>query len=63
MYGMIDESVNIVRNSHLQVSVSSGLSASISSGKGKISNLDDVLEQLLESFKDKGKYIWGLEIY
>ena len=59
---MIDESINITKKSRLKsVRTSSEVSNSLYSNS--IGNLNEVLEQLLETFRTQEQYVWGKGIY
>lgn len=67
IYCMFDETIEAVRTSKLKESgldqqhpTSSSRSQPVKSSR--ICNLDSVLDQLLESFREKECYIWGKDI-
>jgi hypothetical protein len=56
---MIDETICIYRSSKMSLSDSNFSLSKVT----KINNLDEVIEQLMESFKTQEKYLWGMGIY
>jgi hypothetical protein len=65
---MFDETIDVVKKSRLLLSDYDRSKGVVSFSKmnlksSKINNLEDVIDQLMSSFKDLHKYTWSIEIY
>lgn len=62
LYHMFDETVSMMKDYRIRLS-SYNKNQEESLAKTKISNLSEVIEQLLESFRQNQKYPWSKDIY